>query len=182
MIRYAFAPKTVQLLSLSFFVLMLSACGWQLRGYHGASLSIESVAIKTERLNNPAFLKVFQDTLKNNYQVSVSPNAETMIHFVSIRDDRRVSSRDRNGNTSEYELTAEMKVKIQLANQEEGPEQTFNAVRVQSHNEDKILSSDLQGFNAKTELYQDLTRQLVAYLTRQLELANQEQKSINATP
>lgn len=182
MIRSAFASKTVQLLSLSFFVLMLSACGWQLRGYNTASLSIESVALKTERLNNPAFLKTFQDTLQNSYQVSVSSDSETVIHFISIKDDRRVSSRDRSGNTSEYELTSELKVQIQLANEELGSEQTFKAVRVQSHNEDRILSSDLQSSNAKSELYQDVTRQLVAYLTRQLELANQEQKSINATP
>jgi len=54
------------------FTLLIASCGWQLRGYHAASLELENIALDLEKINNPLFSKTLRDTLANEYQITVS--------------------------------------------------------------------------------------------------------------
>lgn len=157
--------KQLLILSLSLFV---ASCGWQLRGYHSADLAIGSISVDQEKINNPIFTKVFRDIFANEYQVSIDANAEIKTSVTSIREQKRVSSKDRDGDVTEYEHTITLSMQTQLPNAEEALNQSFISIRRQSYNEDNLLSSDLQERSTKVEAYRELSRQYASYLARQL--------------
>ncbi len=165
------ASKTLQLNKLASVLLLslvITACGWQLRGYHSGTVPISQISVDFEKINNPAFTKVFRDTLANEYQVSVSEDADIRASILGVSESKRASSKDRDGDVSEYEHTIVLRVSTTTSNQEMPLQQNFTNIRRQSYNEDNLLSSDMQEKRAKREMYQELTRQYASYLSRQL--------------
>ncbi|GAA3941534.1 hypothetical protein [Litoribacillus peritrichatus] len=158
-------PSILSVFALS---LLLSACGWQLRGYNTGSVPIDEISINVENINNPAFVKVFRETLANEYNIAVVENAEITASVLRVSESKRASSKDRNGDVSEYEHTIVLTLSTLTQEDKKPLQQNFTNIRRQSYNENNLLSSDIQEVNAKREMYQELTRQYASYLSRQL--------------
>lgn len=148
--------------------LLISSCGWQLRGYHSANLSISSIALDTQKINNPTFIKVFKDTLASEYKIQIDSTSPVKAMITRVSERKRVSSKDRDGDTSEYEHTITLSVTTAVEEKTKPLTQNFISIRRQSYDEDNLLSSDMQERAAKLETYQELTRQYASYLSRQL--------------
>ena len=155
-------------LSVVFLSLLILGCGWQLRGYHTDNLMIDAIALDLEKINNPIFTKVFRDTLANEYQVKVDSNADIKVSIAAVVERKRASSKDREGDVSEYEHTITLKTVSTLPDHDQALTQSFTTIRRQSYDEDNLLSSDILERTAKVESYRELARQYASYLARQL--------------
>jgi outer membrane lipopolysaccharide assembly protein LptE/RlpB len=162
-----FFSNTLNKLLVVIFVVLLSGCGWQLRGYHSSALDIPDLSLSTQHINNPMFVRAFKDTLGSEYEIQFSSDAPIKASITQLAEKKRVSSKDRSGDTSELEHTITLTVSTTLPDKK-SQTQSFISVRRQSYDQDNLLSSDLQERSAKLQAYQELTRQYASYLATQL--------------
>lgn len=147
-------------------ILLTSSCGWQLRGYHTGTLNISDLSLNTDKINHPQFSKVFKDTLASEYKIQISAQASVKTRIDRLSETKRVSSKDRAGDASEYEHTITLTITTEL--EQDSLTQSFISVQRQSYDQDNLLSSDMQERSAKRQAYQELTRQYASYLSKQL--------------
>lgn len=114
------------------------------------------------------FIKVFKDTLASEYKISINSESAVKAKITRVSERRRVSSKDRDGDTSEFEHTITLSVTTALEEKAEPLSQNFISIGRQSYDEDNLLSSDMQERATKMAAYQELTRQYASYLSRQL--------------
>ena len=145
------------------FTLMLSACGFQLRGT--ADLAFKNVYIQGGKLS---INRDLERTLKNNgVQIAAkSEDAELLVEMVSERNQKRIMSLSGGGLVREFELIYLLNFRIREAsNPIWGPVQTIRNRRDFSYNDNALLGKVEEEERLNADMRQDAIREMLRRLT-----------------
>ncbi len=150
---------TVALLGIS---LLLSACGFKLRGVQDVPVALRQAQLVVE--SNTSQLKdVLQNTLTIN-GIQLGDDARFRIELLRERHSRRAATLTGNADVAEYELRSEAWFRV-LDRQDEMrpllPEQRVMIERVYSNNPDNITASGSQEHLIRQQMQQELAQQIL---------------------
>ncbi len=146
-------------------LLILSACGWHLRGGFDAG-SLKNLHIDSRDLQS-GFTKALKYNLKRQ-GVTLEDNASDAQYSVVILDEisnRRTASVGSSARTAEYLLIEEVHFLVLDNNgQVLLPDTTISAQRAFDFDEEQVVSKANEAELIRKELHQDMVRQLVTRL------------------
>lgn len=163
--------KLLGLFAAFFLALVLSACGFQLRGM--ADLSFKSINIQG---GNLSLKKDLIKQLKiNGVQVLDSTEgAELVLELINERSEKRILSLSGGGLVREYELNYQLSFRTRFANDPTWSQvQTLQARRDFSYNDTAILGKAEEEANLNLDMRKDVTRELMRRLTAVHQTAQQ---------
>jgi len=143
--------------------LLLSACGFQLRGL--AQLSFHNIFIQGSTLSMSKELKKSLET--NGVKVVTdSEDAELMLELLSEETDKRILSIGGDGKVSEYALSYQVSFRTRAAtNPLWGDVQTVQANRNFSYNDANLLGKADEEVMLISDMHKDAMRELLRRLT-----------------
>lgn len=162
--RSLFASRRKAVLGIAMlFTLMLSACGFQLRGT--ADLAFKNVYIQGGKLS---INRDLERTLKTNgVQIAAkSEDAELLLEMVSESNQKRIMSLSGGGLVREFELIYLLNFRIREAsNPIWGPVQTIRNRRDFSYNDNALLGKVEEEERLNADMRQDAIREILRRLT-----------------
>ena len=143
--------------------LLLSACGFQLRGM--AQLSFQKIFIQGSTLSMSKDLKKSLET--NGVKVVTdSEDAELMLELLTEETDKRILSIGGDGKVSEYALSYQVSFRTRAAtNPLWGEVQTVQASRNFSYNDANLLGKADEEVMLISDMHKDAMRELLRRLT-----------------
>ncbi|TCD22805.1 hypothetical protein E0D86_09180 [Pseudomonas sp. IC_126] len=138
--------------------LLLSACGFHLRGTGETSFALEEINLQA-RNSHGETAKQLEELLKDN-GVRVYPGAPYTLDLVREQNQQRTASYTSSARSAEYELTSV------LAYEFRGPQNTVllqDSVEVQKvyvHDSNNLISSDQEANQLRQEMRRELLQQL----------------------
>ncbi len=143
--------------------LLLSACGFQLRGL--AQLSFHNIFIQGSTLSMSKELKKSLET--NGVKVVTdSEDAELMLELLSEETDKRILSIGGDGKVSEYALSYQVSFRTRAAtNPLWGEVQTVQTSRNFSYNDANLLGKADEEVMLISDMHKDAMRELLRRLT-----------------
>lgn len=143
--------------------LLLSGCGWQLRGATSGNLQGVAVAVVTE-----ANLPQLERSLRRGFEVTgatlVEPDAADAVLVVLAEDSRRrAQSVDRRARVREYELEYSLRFRLERADGSliAGPE-VLSRRRGYRYDATDVLATQAREEEVRQELRREVTRLLLA--------------------
>ena len=145
--------------------LMLSACGFELRG--AADLAFKSIYIQgpnyTVSKDLRKALAINDVTIVNN-----AKDADLLLEFLSETYDRRILSLSGRGRVTEYELLYNLNFRIREAGSELwGPVQTIEGRRDFSYDDTQVLAKSYEETRLREDMQADAVREIMPRLTAQ---------------
>ena len=145
--------------------LMLSACGFELRG--AADLAFKSIYIQgpnyTVSKDLRKALAINDVTIVNN-----AKDADLLLEFLSETYDRRILSLSGRGRVTEYELLYNLNFRIRDAGSELwGPVQTIEGRRDFSYDDTQVLAKSYEETRLREDMQADAVREIMRRLTAQ---------------
>lgn len=145
--------------------LMLSACGFELRG--AADLAFKSIYIQgpnyTVSKDLRKALAINDVTIANN-----AKDADLLLEFLSETYDRRILSLSGRGRVTEYELLYNLNFRIREAGSELwGPVQTIEGRRDFSYDDTQVLAKSYEETRLREDMQADAVREIMRRLTAQ---------------
>ncbi|MFT4797155.1 MAG: LPS-assembly lipoprotein [Candidatus Azotimanducaceae bacterium] len=149
-------------ITIIFLVLILSGCGFQLRGTGGYALAAESVSIVADN-NHSDFADELEDTLKSiGVEVNPIDTPQYVIRLGSETTTRRPVASSGNITVSEYEVRLRAIFSISTAAGELlVPDTPLTAERIYSFDVSNFVSNSEEESILVEEMRQDLAGQLV---------------------
>lgn len=145
--------------------LLLSACGFQLRGTGVDNMSLDALHVSAQDTHSPIRQQVL-DALRSS-GVAVRSSAPYQLQLLNESQFRRAVSSGSRSAPAEYELRRELV--FQITNRAGqpllGPE-TLTAQRAYVGDRDNLVASSEEEAMLQQEMRQDLTRQLMFRLSR----------------
>jgi len=142
--------------------LVLSACGFKLRGLYDVPEALRQVSLESadpqSRLE-PAL----RSTLEMN-QIELTDSARYRLEILSERHTRRTATLTGNADTAEYELRSEARFRVVDRLQDDTevmPERRLIVERVYQNEPDNITASGSQEVQVRQQMVQDLAQQIV---------------------
>lgn len=138
--------------------LLLSACGFQLRGTGETSFALEEINLQA-RNSYGETAKQLEELLKDN-GVRVFPGARYTLDLVSEQTRQRTASYTTSARSAEYELTSVLDYEFR------GPQNTVlmeDSVEVQKvyvHDSSNLIGSDQEADQLRQEMRRELLQQL----------------------
>ncbi len=166
------------LLILSLSTLLLSACGWHLRGSQGLD-NIESLYISAE--DSHGLLASDIRRLAENYDIALSDtpkDAQYSLIILQERDERRTISVGNDALASEYEITLATDYRIERGGEVLIPKATASVSRSYDHNPNDVLSTTEEELLLRREMRQLLIQQIM----RRLRFATKNATQPEAAP
>lgn len=154
---------TVALLGMS---LLLSACGFKLRGVQDVPVALRQAQLVVES-NSSQLKDALQNTLIIN-GIQLGDNARYRIELLRERHSRRAATLTGNADVAEYELRSEAWFQVLDRENEMRPllpEQRVMIERVYSNNPDNITASDSQEHLIREQMQQELAQQILRLYT-----------------
>lgn len=154
------------LLSLGCLLLMLSACGWQLRDTQQLSDSIGTVYLSTKQ---PHSLMINDLSVAiEAFGVKVAPTAnqaDYSLMVVDYKQSRRVSALNSSVRAAEYQLNAQVDYLILDSNGKSlAPLETASAQRSYEFDETDILGSSNEQQLLMQRMHTNIIRQMLTHL------------------
>lgn len=145
--------------------LLLSACGFQLRGTGTDDIKLNELQVSTWDSHSPAHQQIL-DALRNS-GVAVRSSAPYHLQLLDESKFRSGGGYGRRSTPTEYELTHQLKYQISNSAGQAliGPE-TLSTYRAYVSDQDNLVGSSEEEALLQREMYQDLTRQLMLRLSR----------------
>tara|TARA_R110002072_G_scaffold59158_5_gene150760 strand:+ start:31952 stop:32551 length:600 start_codon:yes stop_codon:yes gene_type:complete len=152
----------MRLLIVGFIALLLSSCGFQLRGSGGYDLSVESVSILASN-SRSELADELEDTLKSiGVEVNPTNDAEYMIRLSSETTSRRPVASSGNITVSEYEVRVQAVFSVVSAQGKELiPDTALTAERIYSFDTSNFVGNAEEESVLVEEMRQDIAGQLV---------------------
>ena len=141
---------------------MLSACGFQLRGTGTNALSIKELDVSARDAYGEVVTQLRQ-TLSNS-GVKVYTGAQYKLFLARVDETQRTASYAGSGRTAEYELTTVLKYEIhgmkdvQLLDGEVQSQKTF------IHDGNNLMGSDQEAEQIRKEMRSDLVQKMIGRL------------------
>ncbi|RFA30271.1 hypothetical protein CAI21_06545 [Alkalilimnicola ehrlichii] len=146
------------------FALVLSACGWQLRGAGAIPLDGIPVAVVTEA-NLPEVERELRRGMERAGAVLVDEReqAEAVLVLISEQRRRRASAVDRDARAQEYELEYGLRFRVESPEGEPwGVSEVVTNTRSYRYDRDDVLATEAREEVVLEELRRDTTRLLLA--------------------
>lgn len=151
-------------------LILVSACGWQLRGTTGNLEILGRVLLLVD--NNAELQQQLGKSLSQN-RAQLTDQADQASYQILInnyRSERRTVAYNRNGSAAEYALRHEMRVTIIGPAQQTLIQSPISIERSYRFDPDNVLSKQQEEALLQTEIQQDIGRQIV----RQLQTAHRK--------
>ncbi|PRB74527.1 LPS assembly lipoprotein LptE [Pseudomonas sp. MYb185] len=144
--------------------LLLSACGFHLRGTGVDSVKLNELNVSARNSYGPTYQSVLEALQVNG--VDVRSSAPYHLQLLEERKERRAVTYTYRSTPAEYELTSELM--FQISDQQGraliGPE-TLATQRVYVNDKDNLIGTSEEEALLHREMLQDLTRQLMFRLS-----------------
>ncbi|SQG00580.1 lipoprotein [Paucimonas lemoignei] len=141
---------------------LLSACGFQLRGTGSTELSVKELDVSARDAYGKTVKQLVQ-TLQGS-GVKIYTGAPYKLVILNEQETQRAASSSGSGRSAEYALTTTLEYQI---NGTKDRQLTYNKVTVDKiyvHDGNNLIGSDLEAGQVRTEMRNDLVQKLVAQL------------------
>jgi len=159
--------------SLLLATLLLSACGWHLRGYQPLPEELKTLYLEVPN-ENSKLTRSLRRSLKSMGVTLVDSAAQAKVTLVidDIQHKRRTVSTSGRGKAAEYELTSILTYSIHDANGERllGPD-TISVEKVYLFDPDRVVGA----FEEEQLLREEMQRDLITQLIRRYRAAKPSQ-------
>lgn len=146
--------------ALATLLLLTTACGWQLRG---AGLSMPASLDHIYIEGNTAVANALRQSLTegNKTLAASAANAEVIVRIISDRFEQRTATISASARISERRMTHEVEyVIVDNGGVPIFPPGRLDIERIYEYNEDNVLATDDEVVMLRSEMLQDLVRQL----------------------
>ncbi|MCB1667769.1 MAG: LPS assembly lipoprotein LptE [Porticoccaceae bacterium] len=144
-------------------VLLVSGCGWHLRGHNDALQNVQSVHISGRNLQSPLIQTLKRDLKSIDVVLSTdAASAQYSIIILDERSSRRTATVSASARVAEYQLTEEVDLLILGADGiQQMPRTTLTLERVFEFDEDNVLAKDDEMELLRHEMRANLSRQII---------------------
>ena len=138
--------------------LLLSACGFKLRGYH------DDVSLQDVRLNlsikdvDPVFIERFEQSFRQS--LDARRGKMLFLELLELRYEKRNLTIDSAGRVSEYELIQTLSYKLFRKNPDKASEYIIRTQRLMAFDRAQLLVKEREERFLIKEMNDDLIRQL----------------------
>ncbi|MFZ1810492.1 MAG: LPS assembly lipoprotein LptE [Candidatus Nitrotoga sp.] len=155
------------------FTLLLSACGFHLRGQGGFTFPFQTLFIQAPNANAPFILDLKRAVqLYGIKLVDTSENAQLTLHIVSETMSKQILSLSDAGRVREYQLNYRVSLRAYDSKLDEWiPADEIVLQRYLSFDNTQILAKEME----ETVLYQDMRTDAIQQILRRLSLAKPPQ-------
>ena len=155
---------------------LLSACGFQLRGTGTNQLTITELDVSARNAYGDTVRQLRQ--VLENSGVKITPNAPYTLVLTDEKDTQRAASYTGNSGTAEYQLNSVVNYEIQGQNHLVLLSDKVEAYKVYLQDGSNVAGSNQEGVMIRKEIRRDLIQQLVLRLEQltpaQLETLQQQ--------
>ena len=155
---------------------LLSACGFQLRGTGTNQLTITELDVSARNAYGDTVRQLRQ--VLENSGVKITPNAPYKLVLTDEKDTQRAASYTGNSGTAEYQLNSVVNYEIQGQNHLVLLSDKVEAYKVYLQDGSNVAGSNQEGMRIRKEIRRDLIQQLVLRLEQltpaQLETLQQQ--------
>ncbi|MDD3450366.1 MAG: LPS assembly lipoprotein LptE [Gammaproteobacteria bacterium] len=157
--------RSAGLLGIALLALLLSACGFQLRGSQPLPAALVAVNLQVPP-GEPDLQRDLRRALEaRGTRVAEAADASTL-HILGARYDRRILSIGPDGKVREYELRYEVRFALQPAGAEErAPVRSVTVLRDYSYSELRVLGKDEERDLLRTEMRREAVNRIVNQLS-----------------
>ena len=141
---------------------LLSACGFQLRGTGSSELSVKELDVSARDAYGKTVKQLVQ--VLQGSGVKVYTGAPYKLVILNEQETQRAASSSGSGRSAEYALTNTLEYQI---NGSKDRQLTYNKVTVDKiyvHDGNNLIGSDLEAGQVRNEMRNDLVQKLVAQL------------------
>lgn len=152
-------------LLIALVILTTTACGWQLRGLTQLPASVRVMTLESQA-NNRFTQRLKQQLVFNGviFPTDSSANVRLILAPVSIK--RLTLSVNSLGQAAEYELNAELKVRLVQLEEGTDTEWSISGRRVFSNDINSVIATQSEEKTQRQELENDLIRKLMNRLEK----------------
>lgn len=152
-------------LLIALVILTTTACGWQLRGLTQLPASVRVMTLESQA-NNRFTQRLKQQLVFNGviFPTDSSANVRLILAPVSIK--RLTLSVNSLGQAAEYELNAELKVRLVQLEEGTDTEWSLSGRRVFSNDINSVIATQSEEKTQRQELENDLIRKLMNRLEK----------------
>ncbi|CDF94342.1 MULTISPECIES: LPS assembly lipoprotein LptE [unclassified Pseudomonas] len=141
---------------------LLSACGFQLRGTGTTELAIKELDLSARNAYGDT-VKLLRQTLENS-GVKVYAGAPYKLVLVNEQESQRSLSYAGAGRSAEYQLTNELSYEIRGQNNLSLLDDKLQVQKVYLHDGNNITGSDQESIEARGEMRRDLVQRMMLRL------------------
>lgn len=154
-----------KLLSFACLTLMLSACGWQLRGTQDSSNTVKELYLSALD-SKGALVSEMRQLLKSYHirEIADAKDAHYAIYIKNESKDKRTAGVGGDAASSAYEITLKVNYEIHLLDTKSVSEGTAIVVRSYNYNTGAINSATQEEIVLDQEMRRDLAQQMLRRL------------------
>lgn len=152
-------------LLIALVILATTACGWQLRGMTQLPASVRVMTLESQA-NNRFTQRLKQQLVFNGVVFPTDSSADVRLILSPISIKRLTLSVNSLGQAAEYELNAELKVRLVQLEEGTDTEWSLSGRRVFSNDINSVIATQSEEKTQRQELENDLIRKLMNRLEK----------------
>ena len=152
-------------LLIALVILATTACGWQLRGMTQLPASVRVMTLESQA-NNRFTQRLKQQLVFNGVVFPTDSSADVRLILSPISIKRLTLSVNSLGQAAEYELNAELKVRLVQLEEGTDTEWSLSGRRVFSNDINSVIATQSEETTQRQELENDLIRKLMNRLEK----------------
>jgi LPS-assembly lipoprotein len=152
-------------LLIALVILATTACGWQLRGMTQLPASVRVMTLESQA-NNRFTQRLKQQLVFNGVVFPTDSSANVRLILAPISIERLTLSVNSLGQAAEYELNAELKVRLVQLEEGTDTEWSISGRRVFSNDINSVIATQSEEKTQRQELENDLIRKLMNRLEK----------------
>ena len=152
-------------LLIALVILTTTACGWQLRGMTQLPASVRVMTLESQA-NNRFTQRLKQQLVFNGVIFPTDSSANVRLILAPISIERLTLSVHSLGQAADYELNAELKVRLVQLEEGTDTEWSISGPRVFSNDINSLIATQSEEKTQRQELENDLIRKLMNRLEK----------------
>jgi|TARA_B110000008_G_scaffold122236_1_gene124695 LPS-assembly lipoprotein len=152
-------------LLIALVILATTACGWQLRGMTQLPASVRVMTLESQA-NNRFTQRLKQQLVFNGVVFPTDSRANVRLILAPVSIERLTLSVNSLGQAAEYELNAELKVRLVQLEEGTDTEWSLSGRRVFSNDINSVIATQSEETTQRQELENDLIRKLMNRLEK----------------
>lgn len=152
-------------LLIALVILATTACGWQLRGMTQLPASVRVMTLESQA-NNRFTQRLKQQLVFNGVVFPTDSSANVRLILAPVSIERLTLSVNSLGQAAEYELNAELKVRLVQLEEGTDTEWSLSGRRVFSNDINSVIATQSEETTQRQELENDLIRKLMNRLEK----------------
>jgi len=156
----------IELIAFMLAVLMLTACGFHLRGQ--ADMPFKTLYLKTENPGSPFVAELRRSMEANHVQLLNTPeHADVVLDIVSESSEKQILTLNGSGQVNEFHLVYRVSLRAYDDKQQDWiPAEVMEQYRDFSYNDTQILAKESEEALLNQSMRSDMVQQIVRRLSR----------------